>query len=75
MTNSFDGKIEKDSFAPQLAVGRTVFEMCQKVKFKLGKKSKGDDDNSKRGKKEAETTKNIDVPFKKMSIFFLYLPY
>jgi hypothetical protein len=75
MTNSFDGKIEKDSFAPQLAAGRTVFEMCQKVKFKLGKKSKGDDDNSKRGRKEAETTENIDVPFKKMSIFFLYLPY
>jgi hypothetical protein len=49
--------------------------MCQKVKFKLGKKSKGDvDDNSKRGRKEAETTENIDVPFKKMSIFFMYLP-
>jgi hypothetical protein len=41
--------------------------MCQKVKFKLGKKSKGD--NSKGGRKEAETTENIDVPFKKMSIF------
>jgi hypothetical protein len=50
--------------------------MCQKVKFKLVKKSKGYvDDNSKRGRKEAETTENIDVPFKKMSIFFKYLPY
>jgi hypothetical protein len=50
--------------------------MSPLVKFKLGKKSKGDvDDNSKRGRKEAETTKNIDVPFKKMSIFFKYLPY
>jgi hypothetical protein len=76
MADSFDGKIEKDSFAPQLATGRTVFEMCQKVKFKLGKKSKGDvDGNSKRGWNEAETTENIDVPFKKMSIFFKYLPY
>jgi hypothetical protein len=75
MPDSFDGKIEKDSFAPQPATGRTVFEMCQKVKFKLGKKSKGDvDDNSKRGRKEAGTTENIDVPFKKMSIFFKYLP-
>jgi hypothetical protein len=76
MADSFDGKIEKDSFAPQPATGRTVFEMCQKVKFKLDKKSKGDvDDNSKRGRKEAETTENIiDVPFK-MSIFFKYLPY
>jgi hypothetical protein len=76
MADYFDGKIEKDSFAPQPATGRTVFEMCQKVKFKLGRKSKGDvDDNSKGGRKEAETTKNIDVPFKKMSIFFMYLPY
>jgi hypothetical protein len=75
MADSFDGKIEKDSFAPQPATGRTVFEMCQKVKFKLDKKSKGDvDDNSKRGRKEAETTENIDVPFK-MSIFLKYLPY
>jgi hypothetical protein len=75
MADSFDGKIEKDTFAPQPATGRSVFEMCQKVKFKLDKKSKGDvDDNSKRGRKEAETTENIDVPFK-MSIFLKYLPY
>jgi hypothetical protein len=67
MADSFDGKIEKNSFAPQPATGKAVFEMCQKVKFKLGNKSKGDvDDNSKRGRKEAETTENIDVPFKKM---------
>jgi hypothetical protein len=26
-------------------------------------------------RKEAETIENIDVPFKKMSIFFKYLPY
>jgi hypothetical protein len=76
MADSFDGKIEKDSFALQPATGRTVFEVCQKVKFKLGKKLKGDvNDISKRGRKEAETTENIDVPFKKMSIFFKYLPY
>jgi hypothetical protein len=29
----------------------------------------------KGGRKEAETIENIDVPFKKMSIFFKYLPY
>jgi hypothetical protein len=75
MADYFDGKIEKDSFAPQPVTGRTVFEMCHKVKFKLGKKSKGDvDDNSKRGRKEAETT-DVDVCFKKMSIFLKYLPY
>jgi hypothetical protein len=73
MADYFDANIEKDSFAPQLTTGRTVFEMYQKVKFKLGKKSKGD--NSKGGRKEAETTENIDVPFKKMSIFYKYLPY
>jgi hypothetical protein len=51
MADSFDGKIKKDSFSPQPDTGRTVFEMCKKVKFKLGKKSKGDvDDNSKRGR-------------------------
>jgi hypothetical protein len=50
--------------------------MCKKVKLKLGKKSKGGvDDNSKRGRKEAKTTENVHVPFKKMSIFFKYLPY
>jgi hypothetical protein len=76
MVDYFDGKIKKNSFSQQPATSRTVFEMCQKVKFKLGKKSKGNvDDNSKRGRKEAETTENIDVPFKKMSIFFKYLPY
>jgi hypothetical protein len=48
MADYFDGKIENDSFAPQPATGRTVFEMCQKVKFKFGNKSKGD--NSKGGK-------------------------
>jgi hypothetical protein len=31
MADSFDGKIEKDSFAPQPATSRTAFEMCQKV--------------------------------------------
>jgi hypothetical protein len=42
MAESFNGKIEKDTFAPQPATCRTAFEMYQKVKFKLGKKSKGD---------------------------------
>jgi hypothetical protein len=70
MADSFDGNIEKDSFAPQPATGRTVFEMCQKVKFKLGKKSKGNvDDNSKRGRKEAETTENIGMPFRRCLYF------
>jgi hypothetical protein len=76
MADSFDGKIEKDSFSPQPGTGKTIFEMYQMVKFKLGNKAKGDvGDNSKRGRKEAETTENTDVPFKKMSIFFKYLPY
>jgi hypothetical protein len=38
MADYFDRKIEKYSFAPQPATGRPVFEMCQKAKFKLGKK-------------------------------------
>ena len=75
MPDYFDGNIE-NGFAPQPATGTIVFEMCQKVKFKLGKKSKvGVDEPSKKGRKEAEITENVDVPFKKMSIFFKYLPY
>jgi hypothetical protein len=60
MADSFDGKIEKDSFASQPGTGRTVFEMCQKVKFKLVKKSKGDvDDNSKRGRRRLKVQKTL----------------
>jgi hypothetical protein len=60
MEDSFDRKIEKDSFAPQPATGRTVFEMCQKVKFKLGKKSKSDvDDNSKREGRRLKLQKTL----------------
>jgi hypothetical protein len=40
MADSFDGKIEKDSFAPQPATGRTVFEMCQKVNLNLVRNQK-----------------------------------
>ena len=75
MAEYFDGTNEK-GFAPQPAMGTTVFEMCMMVKFKLGKKSKGGVDNSKRGRKEViDTTEDVDVPFKKISIFFKYLPY
>ena len=50
MAEYFDGTNEK-YFAPQPATGTIVFEMCQKVKFKLGKKSKvGVDEPSKKRK-------------------------
>lgn len=74
MKDFFDGTNEND-FALKLATGKIVFEMCEKVKFKLGKKSLGGADKSRRGRKKAETTNVADVPFKKMSIFFKYLPY
>jgi hypothetical protein len=74
MIDYFDETNEK-GFTLQPATATKVFEMCQKVKFKLDKKSKGGVDNMKRGRKEAEITKNVEVPFKKMSIFFKYLPY
>uniref|UniRef100_K3Y220 Transposase-associated domain-containing protein n=1 Tax=Setaria italica TaxID=4555 RepID=K3Y220_SETIT len=74
MKDFFDGTNEND-FAPKLATGKIVFEMCEKVKFKLSKKSLGGADNLKRGRKQAKTIDVVDVPFKKMSIFFKYLPY
>ena len=51
--------------------------MCQKVMFKPGKKSAPGAEKKKRKRdKQDETTKVVDdVPFKKMSIFFKYLPY
>ena len=70
----FDGTNEND-FTPQPATYKIVFEMCEKVKFKLSKKSLGCVDNSKRGKKQAKTTDVADVLFNKISIFFKYLSY
>uniref|UniRef100_K3YEH1 Uncharacterized protein n=1 Tax=Setaria italica TaxID=4555 RepID=K3YEH1_SETIT len=74
MKDFFDGTNEND-FAPKLATGKIVFEMCEKVKFKLDKKSLGGADNLKRGRKQAKTTDIADMPFKMISIFFKYLPY
>ena len=74
MKDFFNGTNEND-FAPKSATDKIVFEMCEKVKFKLGKKSLGGADNLKMGRKQAETTDVADMPFKKISIFFKYLPY
>ena len=76
MKENFDGTNEKDE-APQPVTGQVVCEMCQKVMFKPGKKSApGAKKEKKKRNKQDETTEIIDdVPFKKMSIFFKYLPY
>ena len=51
--------------------------MFQKIMFKPGKKSApGAENKKKKRNKQDETTEVVDdVPFKKMSIFFKYLPY
>jgi hypothetical protein len=74
MKDFFDGTNEND-FAPQPAMGKRVFEICQNVMFKLGKKSKVCADIKKKRRKLAESTEVDDMPFKKISIFFKYLPY
>ena len=76
MKEKFDGTNKKDE-TPQSVTGQAVCEMCQKVMFKPGKKSApGAENKKKKRNKQDETTEIIDdVPFKKMSIFFKYLPY
>jgi len=78
MKENFDGTNEKDE-APHPVTGQEVCEMCQKVMFKPGKKSapgaKKEKKKRKRDKQDETTEVVDDVPFKKMSIFFKYLPY
>ena len=76
MKENFDGTNEKDE-APHPVTRQEVCEMCQKVMFKPGKKSAlGAEKKKRKRDKQDETTKVVDdVPFKKMSIFFKYLPY
>ena len=49
--------------------GQHVFEMVKNIRVVLGKK------NSDGTKKDRSTPPIADVPFKKQSIFFQYLPY
>ena len=80
MKENFDGTNEKDE-APHLVTGQEVCEMCQKVMFKPGKKSAPGAEKEKKKKRrkrdKQDETKEVvdDMPLKKMSIFYKYLPY
>ena len=67
MTQQFDGKEEKE-LPPKHRDGRFVFEMVRNIHVVFGKAMKG-----KKRKKTEKASK--DVPFKKQSIFYRYLPY
>jgi hypothetical protein len=67
MKDHFDNTIEKDG-APQYLSGKKVFEMVQKVRIKLGKKSLKKDPNKKRN-----TPFIVEgVPFKKTHFFQVF---
>jgi hypothetical protein len=66
MKMHFDNTVEKDS-APKQDTVKVVFEMVKnKVAFGKG---------TVNGQKRKKTPTLTDIPFKKQSIFFKYLPY
>jgi hypothetical protein len=66
MKSHFDNTVEKDS-APKQYTGKLVFEMVKNIKVVCGK-------GTVKGQKRKKTPTLTDIPFKKQSIFFKYLP-
>jgi hypothetical protein len=67
MKSHFDNTVEKDS-APKQYTGKLVFEMVKNIEVVFGK-------GIIKGQKRMKTPTLTDIPFKKQSIFFKYLPY
>jgi hypothetical protein len=63
----FDNTIEKDSALKQY-VGKLIFEMVKNIEVVFGK-------GTIKGQKRNKTPTLIDIPSKKQSFFFKYLPY
>jgi hypothetical protein len=63
----FDNTVKKDSTLKQYT-GKLVFEMVKNIKVVFGK-------GIVKGQKRKKTPTLTDIPFKKQSIFFKYLPY
>jgi hypothetical protein len=63
----FDNTVEKDSSLKQYT-RKLVFEMVKNIKVVFGKRTV-------KGQKRKKTPTLTDIPFKKQSIFFKYLPY
>jgi hypothetical protein len=67
MKSHFDNTVEKDS-ASKLYTRKLVFEMVKNIKVVFGK-------GTTMGQKRKKTPTLTDIPFKKQSKFFKYLPY
>jgi hypothetical protein len=63
----FDNTVEKDSALKQYT-GKLVFEMVKNIEVVFGK-------GAVKGQKRKKTPTLTYIPFKKQSIFFMYLPY
>jgi hypothetical protein len=67
MKSHFDNTIKKDS-APKKYTGKLVFEMVKNIEVVFGK-------GTVKGQNRKKTPTPTDIPFKKQSIIFKYLPY
>jgi hypothetical protein len=63
----FDNTAEKDSTLKQYT-GKLILEMVKNIEVVFGK-------GTVKGEKRKKTLALTDIPFKKQSIFFMYLPY
>jgi hypothetical protein len=67
MKRHFDNTVKKDS-APKRYTGKLLFEIVRNIQIVFGK-------GTVKGQKRKKTPTSTDMPFKKQSIFFKYLPY
>jgi hypothetical protein len=67
MKNHFDNTVEKD-IVPKQYTRELVFEMVKNIEIVFGK-------GIVKGQKRKKTPTPTDIPFKKQSIFFKFLPY
>jgi hypothetical protein len=67
MKSHFDNTVEKDS-VPKQYTEKLVFEMVKNIEVVFEK-------GTVKGQKRKKTPTPTDIPFKKQSIFFKYLPY
>jgi hypothetical protein len=67
MKMHFDNTVKKDS-APKQYTKKPIFEMVENIEVVFGK-------GTVKGQKRKKSLTPTDIPFKKQSIFFKYLPY
>jgi hypothetical protein len=67
MKTHFDNMFEKDS-APKQYTGKLLFEIVKSIQVVFGK-------GTIKGQKRKKSSTLTNMPFKKQSFFFKYLPY